>query len=63
MDYKKAQVMALVMIASAILSGFGFIAIAIRPNEEGSLIAIIGGGLPFLIFMKAVYSELFSKKS
>jgi len=63
MDHKKAQVTALATIASAILSGLGFIAMAIRPNDEGYLIAIIGGGLPFLIFMRALYSYVFSKKA
>ena len=62
MEHKKAQAIGLAMIASAILAGFGFVALAIRPNEEGSIIAIVAGGLPFFIYMRMLYTGLLSKK-
>jgi len=62
MDYKKAQIIALAMIASSILSGMGLVAMAIRPMDEGYLLPIIGGGIPFFLYMKSLYNEIFSKK-
>ena len=61
MDYKKAQIIALAMIASAILSGTGFIALAIRPSEDFSVVAILIGGISFLLSIKFLYDELYKK--
>ncbi len=63
MDYKKAQITAIVMFASAILSGTGIIALAIRPDEAGFVIPVLLGGIPFVSGLISLYRELYSSKN
>ena len=63
MDYKKAQITVLVMFASAILSGTGIIALAIRPDEPGFVIPVLLGGIPFILGLISLYKEFYSSKN